>query len=886
MKRWLGTAVLLLAVAVVAYWQRAELAGALHALGQAHPLPVLGALLCQFAFFLAMVLLHARAFTAVGVPASLRDMAPVWFRSLFVNLAAPGTGPAAFLADGHQRGIPPARTASALLLVRVCDFVTFALVLVGGLVILAQRGALHPAEGLAAFGLLLVIVFWSAGLVLARFAPNTLRRILNKVEQWSRHPRLGTGLPEGWATEQVNHAAESAELLSDPARWKGPLVAALLAHIADFATVWFLMLGFGVAGGAGTALAAYSIGLLFWIVSVTPDGLGAVEGMMAFAFHSLGVPLVSAAAVTLSFRVLTLWLPVAVGGVLELVRLRPLRGVPPGEIGVRSLALLTGAMGVVNVISAVQPALAHRFALLERFLPLTALYGSNLAAGVAGFALILVARGLFRRKRLAYRLTVGALGLSVLAHLAKGLDWEEATLALFLLTALWRLRHWFVARSDGPTVQNGLRVLAMTCAFTLVYGVTGFWLLDRQFSRDFGFWDAIRQTLAMFFEFGASGLEPITPFGAWFADSVYLVAASTFTFSLFALLSHVLLRQRATDTERERAKAIVEAHGRSSLARFLLFPDKLYWFSPGGSVVGYALVGRNAVALGDPIGPAADIAEAITGFARFCRENDWVTAFYQTLPDHLVAYEEAGFRTLCVGSEAVVDMEGFTLSGRTMKSLRGHVGRLTKAGYTTEVLTAPHPPELLRHLRTISDEWLHGQHSGEKRFSLGWFDDTYLNDGPIIIARNADSEVVAFANIIPEYQRNETTVDLMRQSRTAEPGVMDLLFVALFDWAKSEGFDTFNLGLAPLSGVGQNADDPLVERVLNLVYRRANRFYSYEGLYTYKRKFQPEWEPRYLVYAGTARLAQSFSAVVRANNPHLEAAPLLRRVVVARQEAT
>jgi phosphatidylglycerol lysyltransferase len=533
----------------------------------------------------------------------------------------------------------------------------------------------------------------------------------------------------------------------------------------------------------------------------------------------------------------------------------------------RAVALLTAAMGVVNLFSATMPALQTRVVVLRPYLPLEVRHASHLAAALAGFALLVLAQGLWRRKHAACYLTVAVLAASAVSHLLKGLDYEEAILASALAVYLVSIRGYFYARSDSPSVRHGLSVLAGAVLFTLAYGVIGFYLLDRHFKVDFDVRGAVAQTVALFTSSsGAADAEPTTRFGRWFADSIYLVAAGTTGYSLLALLRPVLQRAPAGDAERRQAKQIVEAHGRSSLARFLLFDDKSYFFSRGGSVIGYALVGRTAVALGDPVGPWDDAGRAIRAFTEFCRRNDWTPAFFQTLPDHLSEYREAGFDVLCVGHEAVVDLENFSLSGKAMKSLRGNVSRLRRDGYVTELLSPPHPEPLMEELRAVSDEWLAGQHGGEKRFSLGWFDDDYLQDGPILAVRTPEGGLSAFANVIPEYQIPESTIDLMRKRSAVANGTMDLLFVALFEWAKENGFTTFNLGLSPLAGVGERPDDPAVERAVRFIYEHLNQFYNFKGLYDYKAKFQPTWSPRYLIYPGAASLPTVALAVIRADN--------------------
>jgi phosphatidylglycerol lysyltransferase len=92
------------------------------------------------------------------------------------------------------------------------------------------------------------------------------------------------------------------------------------------------------------------------------------------------------------------------------------------------------------------------------------------------------------------------------------------------------------------------------------------------------------------------------------------------------------------------------------------------------------------------------------------------------------------------------------------------------------------------------------------------------------------------------------------------------LFVNLFLWARAQGCHSFNLGLSALSGVGEQADDPAIERVMHFIYENVNQFYNFKGLHAFKEKFNPEWSPRYLIYRGTANLAPAWLAVTQANS--------------------
>ncbi|RMG09611.1 MAG: DUF2156 domain-containing protein, partial [Cyanobacteria bacterium J055] len=333
-------------------------------------------------------------------------------------------------------------------------------------------------------------------------------------------------------------------------------------------------------------------------------------------------------------------------------------------------------------------------------------------------------------------------------------------------------------------------------------------------------------------------------------------------------LRPVLLRgEPATEGERQKARDIVERYGRSSLARFALLPDKAYYFSPTGrSVVAYVPKGRGAVALGDPIGPIEDFRETIVGFQQFCQQNDWYPAFYQTLPDNLELYRSLGWKTLKIGEEAIVDLKTFTLQGKAGRNLRNSINRFTKLGYQAKFYSPEIDRELLQQLKSISDEWLQMMRGSEKQFSLGWFDEAYLRDCEIAVIQNAAGEIGAFANVVPEYQLNEITIDLMRHRHEIENGTMEFLFLSLFQYFQERRYDGFNLGLSALSGVGETPSSPRIEKALHYLYEHLNHFYNFKGLHGFKDKFHPRWESRYLAYPRNAALPDIIVALVRADS--------------------
>jgi phosphatidylglycerol lysyltransferase len=103
-------------------------------------------------------------------------------------------------------------------------------------------------------------------------------------------------------------------------------------------------------------------------------------------------------------------------------------------------------------------------------------------------------------------------------------------------------------------------------------------------------------------------------------------------------------------------------------------------------------------------------------------------------------------------------------------------------------------------------------------------------------------------NIIPSYAPGETTIDLMRHRQDAPDGVMDYLFIKLFERQKERGFARFSLGLAPMSGFQEGEESSAEERAVHYFIQRLNFLFSYSGMFNYKKKFATSWEPRYEIY--------------------------------------
>ena len=516
---------------------------------------------------------------------------------------------------------------------------------------------------------------------------------------------------------------------------------------------------------------------------------------------------------------------------------------------VRLVTLVTLLSGFLNLISLVRP-LSPAPAFVD--LPLVA--ASRLLTLLVGLLLVVSAVNIYRRRRLAYYLV---LALALLAALAQVSVRSDAVgllgplLLILLLLLLSGTRRLFTARTGRPDLGRTLLRIALALLAALVYGAVGFWWLGaRDFGRAFSPAAGLVETLRYLLLLGDPSLIAATAFGRWFLYSLSWVTVFLLAYVLYSLFRPIAYQLNTRPHERARAEALLKLYGRAAEDYFKLWPDKSYFFSSGGDcVLAYGVAGSFAVVLGDPVGPTGEIRNATAEFLAFCQENGWAIAFHNTLPDFLPVYESLGLRRLKIGQEALVDLTSFTLQGKHGRWLRKTVNKLEREGITLELVPPPLPAAVLAEAQEVSDEWLAIPGRRERTFTLGRFIPAYVQQTPLMAARDPGGRMVAFVNIIPSYAPGQATADLMRRRIDAPNGIMDYLFIRLFAYNKAQGFASFSLGLAPLSGYEQiDAQATLEERVLHALSQRLDFLFKFSGLRQYKAKFATDWIPHYAVY--------------------------------------
>ena len=508
-------------------------------------------------------------------------------------------------------------------------------------------------------------------------------------------------------------------------------------------------------------------------------------------------------------------------------------------------------------------------------------FNKSLNTAIGAF-LIYLSLNLYKRKRIAWLLSVVLVAVTIALHMASaggeyinwlgrnelssGVSIAPVLVPIVALVLLIALRKRFTVGSDRPRLEDSVTGILVSIFTVLAYGALGFWLLDKRdlginFELDQAFLRTFRELLLI----GNSDLHPNTRFGRWFLDSLHVVGAVAAVYAAYGVFRPIRYKLDTEPRERGMAKAMVELHGRDALDYYKMMPDKSYFFDGDKGLIAYTTEFNIAIGLGDPAAEDADIEQLVSKFRSFCHGNDWKIAFLQTSPKFLDTYKKLGLSVLKVGEDAIVNLDLFsskTMKGKTFKS---KANKFAKEGYELERHTPPHSVNLLTEVQEISDQWLSLPGRKERGFSLGWFDRELIKEDTLFVLRDPEKRGLAFVNQVASFADGQVSIDMMRHREDVPNGTMDFLFAKLLDELHSEGFKTFNLGLAALSGVGEEASASLEEKAVHEIYEHMNRFFSYKGLRRYKEKFKPDWEERFLIYeGGTPGLIKTALAIARA----------------------
>jgi lysyl-tRNA synthetase class 2 len=539
---------------------------------------------------------------------------------------------------------------------------------------------------------------------------------------------------------------------------------------------------------------------------------------------------------------------------------------PLSRTGVSRIVQLAG---IFDIVTGLLPPQQGRMAALAELVPASEIVSARAATAVIGLLLIYLGAGLRRGKRRAWQLTVVLAATSVVLHVANGLDFDAAAISAALLGLLVAVRNQFRALADPRRPWHALAALAGFAASGFVLGLVEIAVRVNRLVGDPGY--------AQWAQHAALGLIGVTgPLRFQHPLGALAVSVTTGAFGLLAVgVAMVLLlrpgirRPERTEIDELHLRAVLDRHGAGdSLGYFALRSDKsLIWSPSGKAAIAYRVVNGVSLATGDPIGDPEAWPHAITAWLHDSARHGWTPAVLGCGNAGGQAYRRSGLDVVELGDEAVVDVAGFSLQGRAMRSVRQAVARVQRAGYTCQIARQRDlPPGVLAEAIRAAESLRDG--AVERGFSMALSRIGNPQDGDCLLAlcRDADGTVRGVLQFVP-WGPDGWSLDLMRGDHTAENGLTELMVVSALQAASELDVRRVSLNFAVLRSVFARADELGAGPTLRFVHRllRAiSRFWQIESLYRANAKYQPSWQPRYLCFPTARDLPRVAVAVLQA----------------------
>lgn len=607
----------------------------------------------------------------------------------------------------------------------------------------------------------------------------------------------------------------------------------------------------------------YALAIIAALVSHVPGGLGVFEAVVIATVPGDKAELLAA---LLAYRVIYYLLPLLVAALFLAWHESRAWRAPAKQIAAASqsllrelapplLAALVFAGGLILLLSGSTPAETARMHALKHIIPLPFVEASHLAASLAGTLLLFLAPGLLRRLDGAFAATRALLVAAIIFSLAKGFDYEEALILTGIAAALQWSRPAFYRKTsltDAP-LSTGWIAAALTAILASAFA--GFFAY-KHVAYDGSLW----------WQFSLAGDAPR------FLRALFGVAVLLAGLALWRLFAPSSRATRTSAVRFDQLKPALACADQTDA--FLAFTgDKRFLLADeGDAFLMYRTEGASWIVMGDPVGNEARWSDLLWKLREKADRAQGRLLLYQISARSLPHAIDLGLGIVKYGEEARVDLSAFTLAGAHAKTLRHAERRAAQEGAEFAVLAVADVPDHFAALKAVSDDWLQAKKQREKAFSLGSFDPAYMAHFPCAVVR-IDGRIVAFANILATANRVEMSVDLMRHVQDIPYGVMDFLFIRLMEYARSEGYRWFTLGVAPLAGIDGRKLAPAWARGAAFLFRHGEMLYGFEGLRSYKAKFATHWEPRYIAGPRGMAFAQSMAAVHRI----VSRAPALRK---------
>ncbi|MFV0445898.1 MAG: phosphatidylglycerol lysyltransferase domain-containing protein [Planctomycetaceae bacterium] len=335
----------------------------------------------------------------------------------------------------------------------------------------------------------------------------------------------------------------------------------------------------------------------------------------------------------------------------------------------------------------------------------------------------------------------------------------------------------------------------------------------------------------------------------------------------------VCLRSSLSAEERRAVEHLAYQYGEAAESYLIVEPDEEVLLLP--NLAGAAAIVRGGCEKfinvpGGMLAPTDDAKlELLLALRNQVSTKVKVVNCYSVLDKDIPLYERAGYQINKFGEEPVLELGDIDWKGKPYEWLRRQQHYCERNGVMCEEVdrttTAPEEWEVLKaQMFTVHRDDLRDRPYPHELLLLeGRLMPDFLGRRRLFVARNRNSPTIeAFLIANPMRGGQEWGFESYRRRRDATRGVMAYLMKSTIDKLQQEGVEQVDFCVVPGAGTREKShpsESRLVQRAVDLWYRRLDFLMGFQGQEYFKSRFRPRMINRYVCAAPHATMGSIMS---------------------------
>ncbi|HHZ7120785.1 TPA: bifunctional lysylphosphatidylglycerol flippase/synthetase MprF [Enterococcus faecalis] len=584
----------------------------------------------------------------------------------------------------------------------------------------------------------------------------------------------------------------------------------------------------------------FVIATLIGMLTMVPGGMGTFDVLMILGLSQLGIDRSQAVVWLLYYRLFYYVTPFMTGVILFLqqagMKVNQFFDNLPRLFSQKvAHFILVAALyfaGIMMVLLSTVTNLSNVSRLFQVLLPFSFNFLDQTLNLFVGFLLLGLARGISMKVKKAYWPTIILLGFCIVNTVARTTSWQLiAVYAVILLAVILARKEFyrekFVYSWGALTVDS----ILFGCLF-IGYAVAGYY--------------AARP---------AGGNQVINHFLLFPSDDVWFNGLIGLSISLIGLFFLYQYLAETTVTlgegfEEARLTRFLEKFGGNEGSQFLYLKDygHFYYQEEGEDQVlfGFQMKFNKCFVLADPIGQREKWTAATLAFMDQADLLGYQLVFYRISEEYVMNLHDCGFEFMKVGEEGLIQFdEPSTVNQTAWTETVTEKIAAEAADFQFEFYPETISDALYQELERVSADWSRNQK--ERYFIGGRLDPEYLKCSSVGLVRQKQT-VIGFITGKEMEKGKSISYDLLRIHSDVPAFTREYLFTHFIETYQQQGYQLIDIGMAPLSNVGESKYSFLKERFVNIFYKYSYQIYAFQDTRKRKEQYVTSWQPRYFAY--------------------------------------